>query len=94
MESGDWIKILNRHTDYVYSIVKYVLSGSGDKTIKLWNVYSGECLKTFIGYQALVLRVEILSYENTAGLSCYTIKILKFPNWWLLTFEGHTGSVR
>jgi WD40 repeat protein len=53
VESGDCIKILNGHTEEVYIIVKHsnecVLSGSGDKTIKLWNFYSGECLRTFTG---------------------------------------------
>jgi len=47
--------IQSGHNHYVLSVAfspdgKTCLSGSGDKTLKLWNVKTGECLRTFIGH--------------------------------------------
>lgn len=44
-------KILKGHTSWVRSIAwspnnKYLMSGCKDETIKLWHIYTGECLKT------------------------------------------------
>jgi WD40 repeat protein len=80
LESGDCIRILNDHTGHVYSILKYsndcFLSGSLDKTIKLWNVNSGECLRTFKCHLKTVICVEILSNERIiSGSADNTIKI-------------------
>ena len=33
---------------------EFALSGSADATIKLWNINSGECLKTFKGHLNVV----------------------------------------
>jgi WD40 repeat protein len=33
------------------------VSGSADKTIKIWNVDNGKCLRTFEGHQKDVWRV-------------------------------------
>ena len=43
---------------------KYVLSGSSDKTIKLWDIDSCECVKTFIGHLGPVTTIIKLSHPN------------------------------
>jgi WD40 repeat protein len=45
---SSYIKVLEGHTDTVYSIIitqdgKNIVSGSKDKTIKIWDIQSGEC---------------------------------------------------
>ena len=45
------IKTLEEHSDYVTSVCwspdgKYLASGSGDKTVKIWDANSGACLQT------------------------------------------------
>ena len=83
-------------TGYVYIIVKYsnecVLSDSGDKTIKLWNVNSDECLRKFTGHLKSVSSVEILSNERImSGSWDKRIKIWIFQiGDCLQTLDGHT----
>ncbi len=54
------------HTNYVWDVVitpdgRRVLSASNDKTVRMWDVASGNCLATFTGHEAFVCSV---------GLSC------------------------
>jgi WD40 repeat protein len=54
--SGDEsIKTLVGHNSYVYSVTfspdgKLLASGSGDRTVKLWDIKSGACIKTLVGH--------------------------------------------
>ena len=52
------------HTDSVFSLAitpngEYIVSGGGDKTIKLWDLSSGKCLRTFEGHSGCVNSVVI-----------------------------------
>lgn len=47
---------------------RLVATGSGDKTVKLWNLDDFSCIKTFEGHTNSVLRVDFLS----AGLQLAT----------------------
>jgi WD40 repeat protein len=42
---------------------KFFFSGSRDKTLNLWNVSTGECIRTFYGDSDYVNSVS-LSYDN------------------------------
>ena len=73
------------------------LSGSQDDTLKLWEVSSGRCLRTFEGHTSNVNSV-CLSVDARYALSGSLNKTLEL---WevsngrcLRTFEGHTQSVR
>lgn len=46
-----------------------VITSSGDRTIKIWAVSDGSCLKTFEGHTSSVLRASFLS-RGTQFVSC------------------------
>ncbi|MFB2882266.1 caspase family protein [Floridanema aerugineum] len=87
------------HQDSVRAVAfspdgKYLLSGSNDKTLKLWDT-SGKLLKTFTGHQDPVNAVAFSpdgkyllsgSYDKTLKLWDTSGKLLK-------TFTGHQGYV-
>ncbi|MEO0406838.1 MAG: BTAD domain-containing putative transcriptional regulator [Cyanobacteria bacterium P01_A01_bin.135] len=88
--SGKCLQTLEGHTDYLYSIAfgprqaaaiipelseVWLASASADRTIKLWNLDSGECFRTLTGHEgwvyAMVIhphgdRVISASYDCTA----------------------------
>jgi WD40 repeat protein/serine/threonine protein kinase len=75
---------------------RHALSGSGDETLKLWEVASGRCLRTFEGHSWSVTSV-CLSIDGRHALTGSLDKTVKL---WevasgrcLRTFEGHTDSV-
>ena len=52
------------HSELVNSVTispdgKYIVSGSGDKTIKIWDIKTGECLNTLEGHSYWVNSVTI-----------------------------------
>ncbi|MGD1905857.1 MAG: WD40 repeat domain-containing protein [Leptolyngbyaceae cyanobacterium] len=52
MGTGEHLKTLEGHSNSVTSFAlspdnQFLVSGSYDETAKLWNVETGECLKTF-----------------------------------------------
>ncbi|HEV7406293.1 MAG TPA: serine/threonine-protein kinase [Chthoniobacteraceae bacterium] len=72
------------------------LLGSEDKTLRLWELATGDCLRTLEGHEECVNSVAI-SLEGRLGLSGSEDKTLRL---WelatgkcLRTFEGHTSSV-
>ncbi len=44
--------------------------GSGDKTLRLWALADGTCLKTFEGHTASVLRLNFLSAGTQVSTAC------------------------
>ena len=62
VSSGERIKTLTGHSDYVFSVVfspngEYLASGSRDNTIGVWRVSSGERIKTLTGHSDYVFSV-------------------------------------
>ena len=47
-----------------------VATASGDKTLRLWALADGSCLKTFEGHTASVLRLNFLSAGTQARSYC------------------------
>ena len=49
-ETGEWVDLAHAvHNTYVTPDGKYALSGSRDMTLKLWELASGNCIRTFTG---------------------------------------------
>ncbi|MDD2814450.1 MAG: hypothetical protein PHP00_01765 [Thiotrichaceae bacterium] len=73
-----------------------VLSGSDDKTLKLWEVASGQCLRTFSGHSHYVRSVAF-SPDGLLALSGSWDKTLKLwevsSGQCLRTFSGHSNIV-
>jgi len=68
--TGVQMSVLSEHTDYVGSITFSVdgtllVSGSYDKTIKLWDVQTGGVVKTFCGHTDQVCSVAISPDKST-----------------------------
>jgi len=72
-----------------------LISGSADKTIKFWNIQTGQCIRTLNGHENDVRCFQMIGNEILlSGSDDKTIKI-----WLVKTFElintltGHTGSI-
>ena len=96
------LKTLKGHRSSVLSVAitpdgQYIVSGSDDKTIKIWDINTGECLKILEGHTDSVRSVAIIpdgqSIVSSGGDS--TIKIWDISTGECLkTLEGHTEFVR
>ncbi|MEA5572412.1 serine/threonine-protein kinase [Calothrix sp. UHCC 0171] len=94
-------RMLTGHSSLVRSVAfspggKSLVSGSGDKTIKLWDLLTGEQIHTLIGHSDSVSSVAI-SPDGKILVSCSGDKTIKL--WNLETEEeirtliGHSDSV-
>src|SRR5438034_504157 len=82
--------VLKGHTEPVYAIAftpdgKYVVTGSFDKTLKLWETATGKEVKTFggqAGHQNLVLSLAISpdGQSLASGSSDNTAKVWDIPS--------------
>jgi WD40 repeat protein len=92
---------LTGHNSSVSSVAisvdgKYVVSGSGDKTVKIWDMMSGECMKTLSGHDGDVNSVAI-SVDGKYVVSGSKDKTVKI--WDMMSGEcmkilsGHDGDV-
>ena len=75
---------------------QWALSGSSDKTVRLWEVASGRCLRTFTGHTGYVRSVS-LSADGLWVLSSsddQTMRLWEVASGQCLrTFTGHTQEV-
>ena len=93
--------MLKGHTNSIRTVDvfgkgKLALSGSADKTLKIWDLETGRCIRTLKGHTDLVSAVMVTGNDRLA-ISASRDKSLRL---WDLetgrsirTFEGHTGSV-
>jgi WD40 repeat protein len=99
---GGWLlRTFEGNTDRVRSVAfspcgHYCLSGSDDKTLKLWEVATGRHLRTFEGHTDNVYSVAF-SPDGRYALSGSSDKTLKLwevdSGRFLRTFKGHTDWV-
>ena len=102
IEAQSLCENINAHISYVTSISfspdgKLLASGSYDMTIKLWNVVSGELLKTLKGHTDGVISISFSPDGNllASGSDDKTIKLWNVVSGELLkTLKGHTGWVK
>jgi WD40 repeat protein len=78
--TGSWVAVLSGHTDSVRSVTfssdgTLLVSGSDDKTLKLWDIQTGGVIKTLHGHDDYVYSVSISSNHTTiaSGSADYTI---------------------
>ena len=84
--TGKIIRTLNGHTESVRSVSfsppdgKYICSGSGDKTVRLWNVDTGEIISTLNGHTDCVWSVSFSRDGNKicSGSSDKTVLLWNF----------------
>ncbi|MCS6968077.1 MAG: protein phosphatase 2C domain-containing protein [Cytophagales bacterium] len=100
--SKEHVRTFKGHTAYVCSVVffpdgRYALSGSGDSTLKLWDIPTGECLQTLKEHGGVVYSVAF-SPNGRYALSASednTLKLWDPPTGRCLkTMKGHDNIVR
>ena len=75
---------------------KFALSGSGYKTLRLWDIASGQCIRTFEGHTKEVYSVSFSSDGKfvLSGSEDKTIKLWDVETGECLrTFEGHACNI-
>jgi tetratricopeptide (TPR) repeat protein len=95
------IRTLSGHTRNVNSVVissdgQIAVSGGDDKTVKIWDLQSGQELRTLSGHTDVTWGIAISSDGQTlvSGSEDTTIKIWNLQNGQeLRTLGGHTGTV-
>ncbi|MBF0318928.1 MAG: protein kinase [Nitrospirae bacterium] len=95
------LRTFKGHTAAVTSVSlshdgRLAITGAMDKTLKLWDTVTGQCIKTFIGHTGGVTSVYITSDAKFA-ISGGIDKIVRVWNissgTALYNFKGHTGEV-
>jgi WD40 repeat protein len=94
-------KILAGHAEYVGAVAvtadgKRIISGSGDNTVRVWNVVTGECLAILEGHDEPVNGVAVTSdgWRAISGSDDKTVRVWDVQLSQCLTIlEGHTGPV-
>jgi len=105
LENNSLYCTLTGHSNCIHVLVNYeingktfLVSGSVDKTIKLWDIVSKECVHTFIGHSGSVFSLDVFekdgkkllvsgSYDKTIKLWDLDCKSL------VITFIGHSSWV-
>lgn len=82
---GALVRTLSGHSDWVKAVAvtadgKYVISGSGDSTLKVWNWQAGEEVRTLAGHSERVLAVAITP-DGKYVISASRDKTIKVWNW-------------
>ncbi|MEH1940985.1 MAG: NB-ARC domain-containing protein [Nostoc sp.] len=94
-------RVLHGHSNRIFSVAfssngQFLASASADRTIKLWNPHTGQCLKTLHGHGSWVWAVAFSPDSNflASGSYDHTIKIWDVRSGECLqTLQGHPGSV-
>lgn len=92
---------LTGHSGPVWSVAlspdgQTIVSGSGDKTIKVWNLYTGQLIRTLSGHSSTVRSVTFSPNGQTivSGSADKNIKVWNLYTGQLIrTLTGHSGSV-
>jgi NB-ARC domain/TIR domain/WD domain, G-beta repeat/APAF-1 helical domain len=98
---GPLIRILAGHTDWVIAVAltpdgRRALSGSWDRTLRLWDLENGQTIRTLEGHTNSVWGVAITPDGRLAVSASrdQTLRLWDFETGQTIrTLEGHTGSV-
>ncbi|KAF9116164.1 hypothetical protein BGX27_004504 [Mortierella sp. AM989] len=90
-------KELPGHTEGIYCIQfddNKIISGSRDNTIKIWDLATGFCLRTYMGHTASVLCLQYDEERIVSGSSDTTIIVWDLETGKILQrLAGHADSV-
>ncbi|CAB4426867.1 unnamed protein product [Rhizophagus irregularis] len=94
-------RYLKGHLDSVYCIQfdeHKIVTGSRDKTIKFWDINTGNCFQTLHGHDLSVLCLQYDNYIMVSGSSDTTIIVWDMSNYnqnvpQLRRLEGHCAGV-
>ncbi|KAG0374437.1 hypothetical protein BGX24_010402 [Mortierella sp. AD032] len=85
------------HTEGIYCIQfdgYKVISGSRDTTIKIWDIRSGDCIRTYSGHTASVLCLQYDETRIVSGSSDTSILVWDLESGQILQrLDGHVDSV-
>lgn len=93
------ITLQGGHTDGVMcvqfcEIQKIVMTGSFDKTIRVWNLTTGTLVRTLEGHSRCVRALQFDDAKLVTGAMDNTLKIWNYHTGSCIrTLEGHTGGV-
>ncbi|KAJ8127630.1 hypothetical protein O1611_g6009 [Lasiodiplodia mahajangana] len=91
------VTVLEGHTDSVMCLKiynNYLVTGSYDATIRLWNLDSGSLIRTFLGHTA---GIRALQFDGSKIISGSLDETIKIWNWQtgqcLLTISNHNDAL-
>ena len=91
------IKVFRGHTNGVMCLQfddNILATGSYDSTIKIWDIETGECIRTLHGHTS---GIRTLQFDDTKLISGSMDKTLRVWNWrtgeCIATYQGHTGGI-
>lgn len=91
------IRQFNGHKDGIACLQfnrKYLMSGSYDATVKIWNVETGECFKTLTGHSKGVRSLAFDSQKLITGGLDSTVKVWNYHTGkCIATYRGHEDAV-
>jgi WD40 repeat protein len=98
---GALFRTLSNHTEEVTTMVvtsdgRYILSGSGEKTIKVWDLESGREIITLKGHTGWISAMALTSDDKylISGCNDGSLKVWDIRYWReLFTLPGHKGKI-
>ena len=100
--TGKAVNVFKAHKETVLTACfssdgKYILTGGGDKTVKLWNTFTGECLKSFfVDHQVNRICFTndnsgfLIACNSERGVELWDLKSLDIKQ---KSFIGHKNEV-
>ncbi|KAF8924554.1 sulfur metabolite repression control protein-like protein SconB [Dissophora ornata] len=91
------LKVFRGHTDGVMCLQfddSFLMTGSYDNTVKVWNIETGECLRTLTGHALCVRALHFDEAKLITGSMDRTLKIWNYHTGQCIrTLQGHTDGV-
>ncbi|KAG0006209.1 hypothetical protein BGZ80_002536 [Entomortierella chlamydospora] len=91
------VKVFKGHTDGVMCLQfddSFLITGSYDNTVRIWNIETGECLRTLTGHALCVRALHFDDAKLITGSMDRTLKIWNYHTGQCIrTLQGHTDGV-